>query len=118
MDTQERIRYVIDMFEGGNASRFALRLGISRFAVSRMCNGKASVSQHAAAIAKAYPLVNPAWLVSGEGEPPLSLSALERVEKMAEKLHEDLKKLAERLDEVERTHREIMGMYTNQNKDL
>lgn len=111
MDTQERIRYVIDMFEGGNASRFALRLGISRFAVSRMCNGKASVSQHAAAIAKAYPLVSPAWLVSGEGEPPLSLSELERVEKMAEKLHEDLKKLAERLDEVERTHREIMGMF-------
>ena len=111
MDTQERIRYVIDMFEGGNASRFALRLGISRFAVSRMCNGKASVSQHAAAIAKAYPLVNPAWLVSGEGEPPLSLSALERVEKMAERLHEDLKTLNDRLDEVERTHREIMEMF-------
>lgn len=118
MDAQERIRYVIDMFEGGNASRFAQKLGISKYAVSRMCNGKASVSQHAAAIAEAYPLVSPAWLVSGEGEPPLSLSELERVEKMAEKLHEDLKKLAERLDEVERTHREIMGMYTNQNKDL
>lgn len=97
MDAKERIRYVIDMFEGGNASRFAQRLGISRYAVSRMCNGKASVSQHAAAIAKAYPLVNPAWLVSGEGEPPLSLSELERVEKMAERLHEDLKKLAESL---------------------
>ena len=118
MDTQERIRYVIDMFEGGNASRFALRLGISRFAVSRMCNGKASVSQHAAAIAKAYPLVSPAWLVSGKGEPPLSLSELERVEKMAERLHEDLKTLNERLDEVERTHREIMEMYNSQNKDL
>ena len=118
MDTQERIRYVIDMFEGGNASRFALRLGISRFAVSRMCNGKASVSQHAAAIAKAYPLVSPAWLVSGEGEPPLSLSELERVEKMAEKLHEDLMNLNERLGEVERTQREILEMYNNQNKDL
>lgn len=111
MDAQERIRYVIDMFEGGNASRFAQRLGISRFAVSRMCNGKASVSQHAAAIAKAYPLVSPAWLVSGAGQPPLSLSELERVEKMAERLHEDLKKLNERLDEVERTHREIMEMF-------
>ena len=83
-----------------------------------MCNGKASVSQHAAAIAKAFPLVSPAWLVSGEGEPPLSLSELERVEKMAEKLHDELRRLNERLDEVERTQREILGMYNNQNKDL
>ena len=114
MDTQERIRYVIDMFEGGNASRFAQRLGISKYAVSRMCNGKASVSQHAAAIAEAYPLVSPAWLGSGEGQPPLSLSELERVEKLAERLHEDLRRLNERLDEVERQHREILEMYDNQ----
>lgn len=118
MDAQERIRYVIDMFEGGNASRFAQRLGISKYAVSRMCNGKASVTPHAAAIVKAYPLVSMAWLLTGEGKPPLSFSELERVEKMAERLHGELKKLNERLDEVERMHREMLEMYNSQNKDL
>lgn len=115
MTESERVRYVIDMFEGGNASRFAQNVGISKYAVSRMCNGKASVASHAAAIARAYPLVSPLWLVSGEGKPPLTLSALERVEKMAERLHEDLKKLNERLDEVERQHKEILEMHNNQN---
>lgn len=118
MEAKERIRYVIDAFEGGNSARLARKVGISKYAVCRMCAGTASVAPHAAAIAKAYPLVSPAWLVSGEGEPPLSLSELERVEKMTERLHEDLKRLNERLDEVERTHREILEMYNNQNKDL
>ena len=118
MEAKDRVRYVIDAFEGGNASRFAQNVGISKYAVSRMCNGKASVASHAAAIARAYPLVSPLWLVSGEGKPPLTLSALERVEKMAERLHEDLMNLNERLGEVERTQREILGMYNNQNKDL
>lgn len=117
MDAKERIRYVIDMFEGGNASRFAQRLGISKYAVSRMCNGTASVAPHAAAITAAYPLVSMAWLLTGEGKPPLTLSELDRVEKTAERLHGELKKLNERLDEVERTHREIMEMY-NKNKNL
>lgn len=118
MEAKERIRYVIDAFEGGNATRFARKVGISKYAVCRMCAGTASVAPHAAAITAAYPLASMAWLVSGEGEPPLSLSELERVEKMAERLHEDLKKLNERLDEVERTQREILEMYNNQNKDL
>lgn len=111
MDAKERIRYVIDMFEGGNASRFAQRLGISKYAVSRMCNGTASVAPHAAAITAAYPLVSMAWLLSGEGKPPLTLSELERVERLVEKLREDLGRLNERLDEVERQHREILKMY-------
>ena len=114
MDAKERIRYVIDVFEGGNASRFAQRLGISKYAVSRMCNGKASVASHAAAIARVYPLVSPLWLVSGEGNPPLTLSELERVEKMAGELRDELKRLNERLDEVERTQREIIEMYNSQ----
>lgn len=114
MEAKERIRYVIDMFEGGNAKRFADKVGISKFAASRMCTGRTSVKLHAAAIAAAYPLVSPAWLVSGKGEPPCPLSDLERVEKMAEKLHEDLKKLNKRLDEVEKQHREITEMYNNQ----
>lgn len=116
MEAKDRVRYVIDAFEGGNAGRFAQRVGISKYAVSRMCTGKSSVTPHAAAIVRAYPLVSMAWLLTGEGSPPLSLSELEKVEKLAERLREDLKKLNERLDEVERTHREIMGMYNNQNK--
>lgn len=112
------MKYVIDAFEGGNASRFAQNVGISKYAVSRMANGKASVASHAAAIARAYPLVSPLWLVSGEGNPPLSVSELERVEKMARELRNELKRLNERLDEVERQHKEIMEMYNNQNKKL
>lgn len=114
MDAQERIRYVIDAFEGGNSASFAQRVGISKYAVSRMCTGKSSVTPHAAAIVKSYPLVSMAWLLTGEGKPPLSLSELERVEKMAKRLHGELKKLNERLDEVERTQREITEMYNNQ----
>lgn len=113
MEAKDRVRYIVDAFEGGNSARFAQRVGISRFAVSRMCTGKTSVTPHASAIVKAYPLVSMAWLLTGEGKPPLSLSELERVEKMAERLHEDLKKLNERLDEVERVHREILEMYDN-----
>ena len=111
MDAQERIRYVIDAFEGGNSASFAQRVGISKYAVSRMCTGKSSVTPHAAAIVKAYPLVSMAWLLTGEGKPPLSLSELERVERIAEKLHGDLGRLKERLDEVERTQREILKMF-------
>lgn len=111
MTQAERVRYVIDMFEGGNASRFAQNVGISKYAVSRMANGKASVASHAAAIARAYPLVSPLWLVSGEGDPPMHLSELERVERLAERLRDGLKRLNERLDEVERQHKEIMEMF-------
>ena len=111
MEAKDRIRYVIDAFEGGNSARFALKLGISKYAVCRMCAGTASVAPHAAAITAAYPLVSMAWLLSGEGKPPLSLSELERVEKMAERLHGDLVRLKERLDEVERTQREILKMF-------
>lgn len=111
MDAQERIRYVIDAFEGGNSASFAQRVGISKYAVSRMCTGKSSVTPHAAAIVKSYPLVSMAWLLTGEGKPPLSLSELERVERIAEKLHGDLGRLKERLDEVERTQREILKMF-------
>lgn len=118
MDAKDRVRYVIDAFEGGNSARFALKLGISKYAVCRMCAGTASVAPHAAAITAAYPLVSMAWLLTGEGRLPLSLSELERVEKMAERLHEDLMNLNERLGEVERTQREILGMYNNKNKDL
>lgn len=114
MDAQERIRYVIDAFEGGNSASFAQRVGISKYAVSRMCTGKSSVTPHAAAIVKSYPLVSMAWLLTGEGKPPLSLSELERVERIAEKLHGDLGRLKERLDEVERQQREILEMYNNQ----
>ena len=116
MDAKERIRYVIDVFEGGNAKRFADKVGISKFAASRMCTGRTSVRLHAAAIAAAYPFVSPAWLVSGKGEPPCPLSDLERVEKMAEKLHKELLKLNRRLDEVEKQHREILKFRKLQEK--
>lgn len=114
MDAKERIRYVIDAFEGGNSARFARKVGISKYAVCRMCAGTASVAPHAAAITAAYPLVSMAWLLTGEGNPPLSLSELERVNELTERLHNDLKKLNERLDEVERTQREILETYNNQ----
>lgn len=113
MTQAERVRYVIDAFESGNSSEFARKVGISKYAVSRMCNGKSSAAPHAVAIARAYPLVSPLWIVSGEGNPPMHLSELERVEKMAEKLHDELKKLNERLDEVERQHKEILERYNN-----
>lgn len=118
MEAKERIRYVIDAFEGGNSARFALKVGISKYAVCRMCAGTASVSPHAAAITAAYPLVSMVWLLTGEGRAPLSLSELEEVRRLAERLHDDLKRLNERLSEVERTQREIMEMYNSQNKDL
>ena len=81
-----------------------------------MCTGRTSVRLHAAAIAAAYPFVSPAWLVSGKGEPPCPLSDLERVEKMAEKLHKELLKLNRRLDEVEKQHREILKLRKLQEK--
>lgn len=111
MDAKDRVRYIVDAFEGGNSASFAQRVGISKYAVSRMCTGKSSVTPHAAAIVKSYPLVSMAWLLTGEGKPPLSLSELERVERIAEKLHGDLGRLKERLDEVERTQREILKMF-------
>lgn len=114
MEAKDRVRYVIDAFEGGNSARFALKLGISKYAVCRMCAGTASVAPHAAAITAAYPLVSMAWLLTGEGRLPLSLSELEEVRRLAERLHEDLMNLNERLGEVERTQKEILEMYNNQ----
>lgn len=112
------MKYVIDAFEGGNASRFAERAGISRYAVSRMRNDRILVAPYAGKIVAAYPLVSLQWLLLGRGDPPMHLSELERVEKMARELRRELKRLNERLDEVERQHKEIMEMYNNQNKKL
>lgn len=69
MTESERIKLLINLLEGGNASAFAERIGISKANISKMRAGAVSIRLHINSILAAYPAVNRGWLESGEGYP-------------------------------------------------
>ena len=75
MTTQERLTFILETCAHGSVKRLADNLGIDISIASRMKNGKLAVSEkeglgrYLERIYRAYPQLNPAWLLTGEGEP-------------------------------------------------
>ena len=69
MTESERIKLLINFLEGGNASAFARKIGISKANISKMRAGTVSLRLHINSILAAYPAVSREWLTSGQGYP-------------------------------------------------
>lgn len=100
MNAPERISFLVETLEGGNAKRFSEKTGISPQSVSCLRHGKYQIGRFIQRIAAAYPDVNVKWLKTGEGEPLLSvpekgviLSKIEGLEKEVRRLSRLVEKL-------------------------
>jgi hypothetical protein len=65
----ERIAWVIEQYDGDNREAAARRIGsITRQGLSRIIRERTVPgADNLAAIARAYPRISPAWLLTGEG---------------------------------------------------
>ncbi|GAA3940766.1 S24 family peptidase [Hymenobacter algoricola] len=70
MSIHQRVNALIDKMEGGNKSAFARAITLSTGALADIIGGRQNKPSFdvLTKILAAYPLVNPAWLISGEGE--------------------------------------------------
>lgn len=67
---QERVLWILAEYEDGNRGAMARTLGLTRQAVSAWTRGASIPSAEAlASMLRAYPDLNPRWLLTGESEP-------------------------------------------------
>lgn len=67
---QERVLWILNEYEDGNRGAMARTLGLTRQAVSAWTRGASIPSAEAlASMLRAYPDLNPRWLLTGESEP-------------------------------------------------
>lgn len=69
MTEPERINFLINILEGGNATAFGEKIGISKAQISKIRRGICGMKPHINTILAIYPNVNRDWLISGEGHP-------------------------------------------------
>lgn len=105
MNTAERISFLVDTLEGGNARRFSEKTGIRTQSISCLRHGKYQMGRFVQRITEAYPDVNVKWLQTGEGEPLLSgpekglvLAKIESLEKEVRRLSKLVEKLAKMIE--------------------
>lgn len=101
MKEPERISFLVDTLEGGNATRFSEKTGIRTQSISCLRHGKYKIGRYVQRISDAYPDVSVKWLKTGEGEPFLStpekgvvLSKIESLEKEVRRLTKIVEQLA------------------------
>lgn len=76
MSVNQRIKFIIDSQEGGNASKFAAKIGSGRATIASMLpegrggNPTQPSFDVLAKIVAAYPTISADWLISGAGEAP------------------------------------------------
>ena len=64
----ERLRWIVDKYEGGNGSGMARKIGKTPQQVSNYLSGANVPSADVLeAVAGAYPAVSPTWLLTGKG---------------------------------------------------
>lgn len=67
---QDRVLWILAEYEDGNRGSMARTLGLTRQAVSAWTRGASVPSAEAlASMLRAYPDLNPRWLLTGESEP-------------------------------------------------
>lgn len=67
---QDRVLWILSEYEDGNRGSMARTLGLTRQAVSAWTRGASVPSAEAlASMLRAYPDLNPRWLLTGESEP-------------------------------------------------
>ena len=69
MTEAERLDFLIKTLANGRAVDFAKALHVSTPTISRIKKGELTLAPRIADILKAYPQVNPKWLMTGEGYP-------------------------------------------------
>lgn len=88
---KDRIRWIVDEFDGGNQSKAARRLEVSPQAISALYSGNSAPrTETLVALLAAYPLVSAEWLLTGEGErvrtpPTAAQMALAEIAKVVER---------------------------------
>lgn len=69
---RERFCFYVDTLFGGNQRRTAEYLGCSQAVISKIILGKQNPGGRVLDLMAQHPKVNPAWLLTGEGEPLLA----------------------------------------------
>lgn len=70
----ERVGWIVDTLEGGNASAVARRAGLTPQAITRIARGGSPTGDTLASLLRAYPSLSAEWLMLGR-EPRLHASA-------------------------------------------
>ena len=104
MTEAERIDYLINIFEGGNAAEFGRRIGVSKITAHKMRKGVIGFRLHVNRILEEYPAVNREWLTTGEGYPgDLTVDLVKaHYERKLQRADSIIDHLTRRLDELER----------------
>lgn len=69
MTEAERIEFIIQVLESGNASAFGKKIGISPANAGKMRKGQIGFRLNKESILSAYPQIKREWLETGEGYP-------------------------------------------------
>jgi len=100
MTEAERINYIIEHFEGGNAADFARKIGKSAPAVSKLRKGQYRFLSYVDVIAKAYPTINCRWLLTGYGEPEAPETSRSSMKTRLDRLTDAVDAVIERLESM------------------
>ena len=100
MKESERISFLVDTLEGGNAKRFSEKTRIRPQSVSCLRHGKYQIGRFVQRITKAYPDVNVQWLQTGQGEPFNSTAEKGAVLAKIESLVAEVKRLSKLVEKM------------------
>lgn len=73
--TSKRVLVLLNKIWGGNQSRMAADIGMSQSAVSNVVTGRQTPGRKLLAAISGHPLINGAWLLTGDGDPLLPVAA-------------------------------------------
>lgn len=104
MTEAERIEFIIQVLESGNASAFGSKIGVSPATASKMRKGQIGFRLNKEAILSAYPQIRREWLETGEGYPGDLTVDLVRsyYEEKITKAERVIDHLMRRIDELEK----------------
>jgi len=71
-DVAERFVFLLDAIWQGNRSSMSAEIGCSQAAISQIATGKRPPGRRLLTLVSGHPKVNPAWLLTGSGEPLLA----------------------------------------------
>lgn len=106
MTESQRIDYLVSALEGGNAKAFANKAGMHQQTVTGLRQGKYHIDKYVTKILAAYPDVDDKWLVTGDGDPLVSirekgevLRKMEALEKEIGRLTKVVERMAAQIDD-------------------